>query len=1085
MEDLKGRFGVLLRPICCVSGWIMAEDYFLPCQPETTFEEIVQMIHAVRPHISPSRVLLVVSDKQIPENKMNWTLRRNTIADRSVIVVTPTMYDGWFWETKEHYRETFLTKIAMEIIAEPAAVLSLEDIEERCGEMPRPIRGTSVRALLRRYPEKFFIRHDTTLDKTWVMISDGMQVPLWQPSPVNMGTIVQYAPRKFDWDEYKSVDSMAKAVLNIDRPGAKLRFHIQKMTNVRLESDPFKKPNIYCTFWWNNDAEEEEFHENFNFDDVKTRVGETEICDDSFNPEWDYEAWTVETGQLGDIDACALKIEVYHAALDIEDDDDAGAILDEHGRNREYDELLGIVKIDGRDLLKISRKGALEGNVYPVMPLPKKRGAPAVDPVGLLTLGGGEGSGLHVSVNCILNHKEFREKPYQRALVVVVFNGVEIGQTPIARDAVDPGWVIDGRMGEVFSFEVPKNMRLRQCELEFLLWITDQNDGKGKYFGSAIFAGRKLESLVGLQDEKKTEDGFDQSVYRKYAIAHKQPLEITTSPLIPRNLRNPMGISGSMTLIVGPPGLRQNTGREIELSVVKMNDCHKINFAVARVTWNGVRIGISAPARLRDQDWKNSSAFTELEWSRNGDKPNASFCVPLAEGKRTVDGCELRLEFFEMVNGENFVDMKARRAKLGSDPKGKAYIPAETADGAHEAAKHDREVKGEGGGGDGETTALGVSESVSLVSARYKAPVVKPAAPGQYLGLLMLSGTELSEVFDNKFAVTKEFTITSDYDRDGVQQKWVKRDTKVTITCGMKGARTPEERILTIDALDMLNLYGLFEDPAKKKREAAAKKAKEADEANAAAKPSFSLGFLGGGGGKADGADAGKGGDDAAKEGEDGDAKIAEGDLLPEGEPVDLFCVLFWNGVEKGRTQIVSSSNGSVVFANENFYLPLTAPARTGSDDVPISQNAIHQPVQNTFTCRLEIEVVDSREASLGYIKLDGRKVGALLEAKVPQSQIHDLTPSQRFSARGRAVCKGKIKLSTCGLEIPSPFMVDDAKAAQKARAEAAAKKKAEKEAKAAKKAADKQAKKEAKKKAKAEAKAKALAKEAALAAAL
>jgi hypothetical protein len=97
--------------------------------------------------------------------------------------------------------------------------------------------------------------------------------------------------------------------------------------------------------------------------------------------------------------------------------------------------------------------------------------------------------------------------------------------------------------------------------------------------------------------------------------------------------------------------------------------------------------------------------------------------------------------------------------------------------------------------------------------------------------------------------------------------------------------------------------------------------------------------------------------------------------ILPDvGEHVDLFCVVLWNAVEVGRTQIVSSSSGSVVFDNEHFYVPLTAPAASNPDD-PEAVGMRHVPVQNSFTCRLEIEVIDSREGSLGYLKLDGRKV--------------------------------------------------------------------------------------------------------------
>ena len=184
--------------------------------------------------------------------------------------------------------------------------------------------------------------------------------------------------------------------LDINKPGAKLRFLIQGLSNLRLETDAFKKPNAYCTYWWNNDAEEEAFHENFNFEDPKTKVGETEIVDDTHNPEWSEGAFVVETGQLGDMDACALKIEVYHGNLEVDEDDD-GLAVDESGRNRDFDELVGVVKLRGRDILSITNKGAVEGNTFPIMPVQGKRARASgkvVDPVGHLKLVGGKSEGF-------------------------------------------------------------------------------------------------------------------------------------------------------------------------------------------------------------------------------------------------------------------------------------------------------------------------------------------------------------------------------------------------------------------------------------------------------------------------------------------------------------------------------------------------------------------------------------------------------------------------------------------------------------------------------------------------------------------
>jgi hypothetical protein len=78
---------------------------------------------------------------------------------------------------------------------------------------------------------------------------------------------------------------------------------------------------------------------------------------------------------------------------------------------------------------------------------------------------------------------------------------------------------------------------------------------------------------------------------------------------------------------------------------------------------------VSAPARLHDQDWSKEISYTEHKWSRNREKNSGQFYIPLEEGRRACADCELRLELFEMENGENFMDVSKRLAMLRDDPK--------------------------------------------------------------------------------------------------------------------------------------------------------------------------------------------------------------------------------------------------------------------------------------------------------------------------------------------------------------------------------------------------------------------------------
>ena len=183
------------------------------------------MIHDVRPHILAARVNLYTNDKLIQESKYKWTLKRLGLKRDSIIIVNPTSYNGWYWNTVEWYRDNLLKNIALEILKQPGAIISLEQIIQIFGETPKPIK-VSMKVLLKSYPERFYTRTDITTGSLWVAISNGWQLPSYETAPINMGVIEQYNPRRFDWEEYASIDSMARVKVNINMPATPYRFQI-------------------------------------------------------------------------------------------------------------------------------------------------------------------------------------------------------------------------------------------------------------------------------------------------------------------------------------------------------------------------------------------------------------------------------------------------------------------------------------------------------------------------------------------------------------------------------------------------------------------------------------------------------------------------------------------------------------------------------------------------------------------------------------------------------------------------------------------------------------------------------------------
>lgn len=1126
-------FRVALRPQCQLTGWLMGEDYEFLCSADvTSFDDIAVKINEMRPHILQSRINFYYKDKLIPENKMKWSLKRNGISKDEIIVISPTSYNGWYWHTMEYYQNNLLKNIALDILKSSSAMISLDEIHKKYGEICKPIK-TKVKVLIKSYPERFFTRTDVTTGMMWVAISTGWQLPSYEQSPVDMGVLQQYNPKSFDWADYMSVDSMARVKVSINAPATPYRFQVIGFTRVKL-MNPLKKPNCYCKIFWNNDAIEEGAgapppgsglssghghghgrvkHDRIdNFASNKTFVMESEIMDDSYSPTWTDLVFTCETGELGDMEICAMKLEIYSANFDesIEANPDGS-------RNTDFDELVGRALISGSDLELLVQKKCNASTLFEVQSVVEEddndyqynsnpdnaenasangeanasvSGASASasaskaistvapgaissslisEPVGYVLLHGTRNVGFEVCVVNVFDIIEFREHNYQHALVVAYWNGEEIGATPPSLDNIDPGWMLPGRKGEVFSFAVPDSKQvpggIKACSLELQLWLTDANGGRGNFLGACIHSGRKLMDLLSYDPETKVSVGTTRT---------QHALQESYAVNIPRELRGPSQVFGSMNIIAGPPGLHEEVGKCMAVYIDSVLDTAKMNFIVVAAYWNNWSLGTCAPSRMEDQDWKHSKCRTIFRWSRSGltNKGEFYFHLPAGSDHLDGDGNELKLAVYALRYGENYINLDWRRAVLSTDPQGKAFVVAGQEE-MMDATANDENNNNNTHGNDAEGQMNTVG---TILSRRKNRPVEKPKI-AQFLGQILLKDKDLLEMFEGgnqkskgsaRCAKKKTFELKMDYKHDEMYSRAFNPDSTMTIICGEKGSRIEAERVFTIDVVTQLNLYGKFIDVKKQQKAQNTRKGS-------------SLSFLG----------LGK------KEDAGDDNSHIEGDvtmgndivaLLEEGKPVDIFVLVFWNNVEVGRSSIVTTTTGDVVFSNEHFYVPLTAPAADdemldmpGAPPVGVSHRKQHKEVANTFSCTLDIEVLDNREASLGCCKMDGRKVGAFLESKTPTSMSYDLSVSTRFSSHGRKVVKGQMKLSTPGLAIASPYNLDAAKAAKKAREEAAQKKAAERAAKALKKAEAKAAKKEAKKKAKKDAKAALLAKEAAM----
>ena len=197
---------IILRPQ--EKEWIMGEDIEMKISPQTSFTELKAKIEEMK-GISRYRIQIRLKGKLIVPNRENWTLRRTGIYDGYVICIEPTISGAWYWNSYDYYVDKLIAQVYEVIMNSPNHRILLKDLEPKIF-MP-PIFKTSLRVLLRQYPERIFIYVDTTNNNVWIQKSTKhLQLPVFDPNPIELGHIVYYQPKPFDWEAYADIDDMLK-----------------------------------------------------------------------------------------------------------------------------------------------------------------------------------------------------------------------------------------------------------------------------------------------------------------------------------------------------------------------------------------------------------------------------------------------------------------------------------------------------------------------------------------------------------------------------------------------------------------------------------------------------------------------------------------------------------------------------------------------------------------------------------------------------------------------------------------------------------------------------------------------------------
>ena len=175
------EIAVLLRPQN-QGGWIMSEDSPISLDDSITLHELRLRVAALRPQISPYRVRFRFSNqKLVPEDLYDWSLRRHGIHDGYILILEPTHYCGWLWNSEEYYIDKLLDQVEALIVGEDAKQMKLSDLAKKV-ELP-PFIKYSLRTLLRQFPERFQLTVDVTQGVVLCSLSiENCRMPRWHES---------------------------------------------------------------------------------------------------------------------------------------------------------------------------------------------------------------------------------------------------------------------------------------------------------------------------------------------------------------------------------------------------------------------------------------------------------------------------------------------------------------------------------------------------------------------------------------------------------------------------------------------------------------------------------------------------------------------------------------------------------------------------------------------------------------------------------------------------------------------------------------------------------------------------------------
>jgi hypothetical protein len=204
MEENVNFVSLIIRPQD--SGWAMGEDWEISRPESSTILDLKIYIEEHK-NISRHRQHIRVKGKIVVASRESWNLRRTGLYDGNIVNVEPTLSGSWYWNNKEYYELELVNEVLKQIETSHENLILYSILEETI-KCPPPIK-TSLRTVLRKYPDKIHLHCDTATNAIWCRKTIHLfDLPTFYQAPPNLDSIntQNIQIEEFDWESYADVD---------------------------------------------------------------------------------------------------------------------------------------------------------------------------------------------------------------------------------------------------------------------------------------------------------------------------------------------------------------------------------------------------------------------------------------------------------------------------------------------------------------------------------------------------------------------------------------------------------------------------------------------------------------------------------------------------------------------------------------------------------------------------------------------------------------------------------------------------------------------------------------------------------------